>query len=65
MNPEIESTVEDDFKDLVEYAQSPSGFHRGAKLLLGDDYKELGEQIIEGTELKKKFESYFEGENAQ
>lgn len=58
MNHEIESTLENDFKDLVEYAQSSAGFHRGAKLLLGKDYVNLGRQILEGDKLMSKLEQH-------
>lgn len=58
---DIMSSIEDDFLDLVQYAPIKSAFHRGAKLMLGDNYKELGAQIIQESDpkLKAKFESYF------
>jgi hypothetical protein len=64
---DISSSLEDDFLDLVEFAQSKEGFHFGAKGLLGDDYKELGEQIVNENrpKLKVKLDSYFEGFDAQ
>jgi len=62
MLDDVGNPLEDNFLDLVEYAPIPSAFHRGAKLMLGDNYKELGAQIVKEHQpkLMKKFESYFD-----
>lgn len=59
---EIDGSIEDDFLDLVDGAYSKDHFHRSAKKILGDDYRELGKQIVEESrpEMSEKFESYFE-----
>lgn len=59
---DIENSIEDDFLDLVNYAPSKEGFVRGAKLMLGDDWRVTGKQIVSQCQpdLMKKFESYID-----
>jgi hypothetical protein len=63
MVEELMNSLEEDFLDLVKYAPTRSAFHRGAKLLLGDTYRERGEQIIRTLEpaVLPRFLSYFDG----
>lgn len=56
------TSLEEDFIGLVEGAPTKGGFHRGAQKMLGDEYKELGLQIVSEIrpDLIGKFLSYFE-----
>lgn len=60
-----DSSVESDFCDVVEYGTKLT-FHPSAKLMLGADYAQSGREIIKENrpDLMKRFESYFEGMDA-
>jgi tetratricopeptide (TPR) repeat protein len=62
LSDRFDLSIVDDFFDLIEFAPSVQAFHQRAKLILGDDYKELGKQMIKEDlpELMEKFDSYFD-----
>jgi len=56
---ELISSMEEDFISLVESDLSDSTFLTSAKLIIGDDWREVGRGIIsdEAPHLMKKFEA--------
>ena len=58
-------SMERDFLNLFEGSPLPKEeFLHSAQEILGEDFKELGKQIVEEMqpELMKKFESYFDAD---
>lgn len=43
-----EHSVEADFVNLVRQRYSKETFERNAKIMLGDNWKEIGQEIIDG-----------------
>jgi hypothetical protein len=59
-------SLETEFMGLLDSDPSHKLFHESAKTILGDNYKELGSQIVEDMmpSMKAKFDSYFKGDDA-
>jgi hypothetical protein len=58
-----EENLEADFVNLVRQRYSQETFERNAKIMLGDNWKELGQEIIDGyaPEEKNFFVEYVNG----
>lgn len=58
-----ESQLENDFVTLVRHRYSQAMFERSAKIMLGDNWQEVGQEIIDsyGDKEKKIFRTYLNG----
>lgn len=58
-----EENIEADFVNLVRQRYPQAMFERSAKIILGDNWKEVGQEIIEGyaPEEKNFFGRYLSG----
>jgi len=65
MLEEIDAGVEHDFVNLVEQNYSQGMFERNAKIMLGENWKEDGGEIIDSyaPELMDTFKKYLNDDN--